>query len=270
MPRFAVNTAPAPLLNTPDFRLVFGGDDGGSLKKDAVGLVRELEMVALPGSGFIVHEDMGGNIVRVSTSAYPESEYDKLYTDSRFLAFQDRMPFPRRQKLPPRDVVIERLYAADGFRYVWGGNCKAGVPAMLEYYRPSLPDADTEYWMLKGVDCSGLLYEAADGVCPRNTTGLLDYGSAIDIEGLSLKEIIGRARPLDYVVWPGHIVIFITRREIIQSRHNPLNRHNHHPDGVYIEDAQTVLEELCGNKKPVNAYPDKTIGGMFAMRRIFN
>jgi len=270
MMRFAVSILPAPLLNTPDFRAVFGGIHGGALKKDGVGLVRELEMIALPGSTFVIHQDMGDNILRVSTQAYPVSEYDKLYADSRFLKLTDKKPAPPVLNIPPLADVADRLYEANGSRYIWGGNWKAGLPQMLEYYPPSSSDADIEYWTLKGVDCSGLLYEAMDGSCPRNTSMLIDYGSVVDIEGLSTKQIIAKAKPLDYVVWPGHIVIFIEPDKIIQSRHNPLNQHSRHPDGVYIEDAQTVLEELCGGKKPVNTYPDKTIGGMFVMRRIFN
>ncbi len=270
MHRYAVSCVPTPLLNTPDFRCVFGGDNGAKLKKDAVGLVRELEMVALPGSTFTVYDDMGSNIVRVSTHVYGAGGFAKLYADKRFLTISEsRFPDPILQ-MPPRDVVLGRLYEANGSRYIWGGNYKAGLTEMLEYYPPAAQDGDIEYWALKGVDCSGLLYEATGGVCPRNTRSLVDYGEVVDIEGLTLERIISRARPLDCIVWPGHIVIFIEPGKIIQSRHNPLNRNKHHPDGVYIEDARAVLEELCSNKKPVNTYPDKTLGGMFVMRRIFN
>ena len=46
--------------------------------------------------------------------------------------------------------------------YVWEATIQKGIPEMLEFYKPSgtLPYDVLKRWTLKGVDCSGLLYEA--------------------------------------------------------------------------------------------------------------
>ena len=53
--------------------------------------------------------------------------------------------------------------------YTWHGNTKKGIPQMLEWYPPSedISGVLKDKWMLKGMDCSGLLYEATDGYTPE-------------------------------------------------------------------------------------------------------
>ena len=70
------------------------------------------------------------------------------------------------------------MEALTGTPYVWGGNWSSGIPEMVHFYPPKSPlDEKTErYWNLKGIDCSGLLYQTSGGATPRNTSQLIYYG----------------------------------------------------------------------------------------------
>jgi len=48
--QYAVARISTPVLNTSDFRSVFGGEGGSDLKTDNSGLVRETEFIAMPGT----------------------------------------------------------------------------------------------------------------------------------------------------------------------------------------------------------------------------
>ena len=50
---YAIATLPTPVLDTADFKSVFGGGQSGSqLHQDESGLIREVEFIALPGTVF--------------------------------------------------------------------------------------------------------------------------------------------------------------------------------------------------------------------------
>ncbi|HEY4743896.1 MAG TPA: hypothetical protein VIH45_04505, partial [Desulfuromonadaceae bacterium] len=71
---YGVARTPAPVLNTPAFGAVFGGQDGRTLKTDRCGQVRELEFIALPGTVFRILAEVKGSpaaIYRVETDDYP-------------------------------------------------------------------------------------------------------------------------------------------------------------------------------------------------------
>ena len=51
---YGIALASTPVLNSPDFKAVFGGVGGQNLKSDRCGQVRELEYIALPGSVFTI------------------------------------------------------------------------------------------------------------------------------------------------------------------------------------------------------------------------
>ncbi len=101
-------------------------------------------------------------------------------------------------------------------------------------------------WQLQGVDCSGLLYKATKGYTPRNTSGLTVFGRALEIEGLTVSEIIPLLRPLDLIVWQGHVICMMEDGKTIESVL---------AEGkVIIRDAKMRLEHVVSelNRRPTN------------------
>jgi cell wall-associated NlpC family hydrolase len=192
---------PTPIFNTPDhpfFRL--------PLKKDDQMLIREVETIALPGTPFDVVKEVGEQMVEVTSPTYPSSI--PLYVDVRFLEPATEV---KAKQLPSRETILERLKEALGSRYFWGGSWRVGIPEMLKFYphlqNSSLEDRDDA--ICKGVDCSGLLYQAADGLTPRNTAELVSFGEEVSFDQLE---------PLDLIVWKGHVLIVLERGILIESR----------------------------------------------------
>jgi hypothetical protein len=131
------------------------------------------------------------------------------FVDGRFLK-PAAPPVKERPRLLPGMVQLQqRLLAALGKPYVWGGNQKGGVPLLRELY----PRADP----LAGVDCSGLLYEATDGFTPRNSAALTLFGATVPVAGLSPERLVQKLKPLDLIVWKGHVMILLDRDTIIES-----------------------------------------------------
>ncbi len=246
--RFVIARDFTPVLNTSDFRSVFGGVNGNRVKTDNEGLIREMEFIAFPGTLFEVVEEFpndGYSILHVKTNDYV---YDtELYIDSRFVEDYDNNipPAERKRELPPGDVILKRIKSLEGYPYMWGGNLATGVKIMLDYYKPSeeLDRRESELWTMRGVDCSGLIYEAADGVTPRNTSSLVSYGKGIDIEGKNAEQIAEMLEPLDLIVWKGHVVIVLDKDEVIES--SP-------PQGVHKTSLKQRLSEILNERTPVN------------------
>ena len=256
-PLYAVAVLPSPMLNTPDFASVFGGRDGKTLRLDNSGLIREVEFVALPGTVFLIEENLkrgDHSIYRVTTDEYPYPVKTGYYIDSRFVKTSDNPPSPRSRRLPAKEEVIESLLAARGSRYIWGGNVRGGVPQLLTFYPPatdSLPATTLEVWQLRGVDCSGLLYEATNGYTPRNTSSLISYGGPVAIRGLDAARIASRLEPLDLIVWSGHVMIVLDPGRVIESRLEAKGG-----NGVVVRPLREALAELIKIRMPLNDYRD--------------
>ncbi|RNC67358.1 MAG: peptidoglycan endopeptidase [Desulfuromonadales bacterium] len=254
--RYAVARMPAPVLNTADFVDVFGGRDGRTVRADRQGQIREMEFIALPGTVFTVHGTVrkGTSVVhRVTTDEYPYPANRGYFVDDRFVRVVAGEPPSRPKRLPPRGKVIARLLAAQGSRYVWGGNILDGVPAMLEFFPPrgELSPEARRRWLLRGLDCSGLLYEATDGFTPRNTSALIGYGRGVPIAGLSAAEIRERVEPLDLIVWKGHVIIVLDRERTIESRLGPMPGKR---DGVAVRPLEEVLAEVMRGRVPADGF----------------
>lgn len=257
-----------PVLNTPDFRGVFGGSDGKTLKKDPGGLIREVEFVALSGTVFEIEGSVkrtGALIYKVRTAEYPASK-SGLYIDSRFVKVFSSPLKPRIKKLPPKKVILERMLKHVGAVYVWGANDSRGIPELLKYYPPSgsISLKDRELWTLKGLDCSGLLYEAADGATPRNTSDLISYGKPVSIEGLTVQKIAQQLKPLDLIVWKGHVIIVLDKTRTIESCLKCSSG-----GGVTVRNLQATLTKVMRSRTPVNRYPRITsdVEKSFVVRR---
>ncbi|SNB46866.1 C40 family peptidase [Geobacter sp. DSM 9736] len=267
---YAVARLPTPMFNIPDFPRIFGGSDGATLETDRCGQIRQLEFVALPGTVFRIEgsvADAPVPVYRVTTEDYPYPSRTGYFIDGRLVNLTSEKPQQRQRNLPPRREVIDRLLQAQGSIYVWGGNIRSGIPELRELYSPKKPTAPetTARWELRGVDCSGLLYEATDGYTPRNTSALLHFGSGVPIAGRSDEEIMRAVKPLDLIVWDGHVLIILDRNRVIESYLDCSGEGG----GVRVRPLRNVLEGLRPKREALDAWP--TGGGKgtkgFVIRR---
>jgi len=261
--RYAVAVLPAPVLNTPDFNSVFGGSDGKTLKLSPKNLIEEVEFIALPHTVFVIEDIIrkgSREILKVSTKDYPYHAVSGYYIDSRFVEKRFEKPQERLRKLPDKNMIIKKLLSADGDIYVWGGNYSKGIPEMLKFYKPSgiLPDDVLQRWILKGVDCSGLLYEATGGYTPRNTESLFYFGSPVNVEGLTPDEIAKKLKPLDIIVYKRHVLIVLNSKEVIESS---ISR------GVHVKSLPETIKAISRYMTPANHYKHQDNGDRFVVRR---
>jgi hypothetical protein len=273
-PRYAVSVLPTPVFHTPDFGTIFGGRDGTTLQLDPCGQIRELEFIAFPGSVFRIESAIVGKhyvIYRVSTDEYPYPSDKGYFIDARFVKTMDSVPPLRTCRLPSRSVVLDNLLAAQGSKYVWGGNFHRGIPQMLDMFPPPsghlLSEETSNHWQLQGVDCSGLLYEATGGYTPRNTSALIHYGKPVPIAGLNADQIIQKVEPLDLIAWNGHVMIVLDRERVIESRLDCGGKNA----GVKVRPLREALIEVMKDRIPLDAYKDAEIKGKkgFVIRRWF-
>lgn len=236
-----VTLEPTPILNKKEFSEVFGGAFGG-LALDASGLLKSLEMIAFEGEPLYVLDqflDKEALIYQIEYDHYPSKT--PLFVDSRFVKNSEeekKFPLPIHQ-----EKVLKNLLSMQGLPYVWGGNFSKGIEKMLSFYPPrrKLTPLEEYNWTFKGVDCSGLLYEATFGTTPRNTSELCYFGEGIDIKGKSFYEIRDLILPLDILVWKGHVVIALSKEWTIESRA--------HQGGVYISSLMSRLEAIVHEEK---------------------
>lgn len=260
-PKYAVAVLNTPVLNTSNFKSVFGGTGGTTVKLDNKGLIREMEFIALPNTVFEILEIIpkdDHSIFRIITSDYPYTSSD-LYIDSRFVKTTDTLPVERKQVLPDKSEILNTLNSLDGYGYMWGGNCGDGIEKLLEFYQPEtdLDNYTKDLWCLKGVDCSGLIYQATNGSTPRNTSSLINYGTGLDIAGKSALEIASMLQPLDLIVWSGHVIIVYEENTVIESTGDA---------GVHKSDLLSRLKSVMKEKTPVNDW-GSTSGKRFVVRR---
>ncbi len=259
---YIVAASNTPVLNSWDFSFVFGGSDGRTLNLDSSGLLRELEFIAFPGTVFRVRGRCPGtSIVRVTTSDYPYNE-KPLYIDGRFGDLKDYFPGDRKKVLPPADVIIRRLKDMQGQSYLWGGNTFSGVKKMTGFYEPAGPASEDimRIWELRGVDCSGLLYLASGGFTPRNTSSLVSFGHGVAISGLDPEALAETLKPLDLIVWVGHVIIVLDENRAIESSQGR---------GVHVSALAERLGELAKTRAPADGSGPST-AGIFLVRRWIN
>ena len=270
---YGVARGATPVLNSPALSDIFGGADGRSLKTDRCGQVRQLEFIALPGTVFRLLGKVPGSattVYQVETDDYPTPDGISLYADSRFIELRNERPPERIRTLPTRERVIASLKKSIGSPYVWGGNVPEGVNALIGTFYPggaTIDDRVIQRIILAGVDCSGLLYQATGGWTPRNTSQLVSFGTGVAVEGKNAQEIAESLKPLDLIVWGGHVIIVLDRNTTIESRlrcGRPAN------GGVVTTPLQQRLTEIMRTRRPVDAWPAKgKQEGIFVVRRWF-
>jgi hypothetical protein len=211
--RHAVSQIPTPIYNTPEIPFNYL-----PLKKDNQGRLVEVETIAFPGTKFRCLEQVSDNIVRIETTEYPSTV--PLYVDSRFLKEAHAETSERQRELPSCDSILAWIERRKGLRYFWGGNWETGIPQMLEFY-PFLkhaPPQDRDDAICRGLDCSGLLHQATNGITPRNTPDLVSFGYDLDLHHLPVKQIQDQVKPLDLLVWKGHVIVVKSPATLIESR----------------------------------------------------
>lgn len=275
-PSYAVAITETPVLNTPDFKSVFGGTDGRTFSMDRYGLTRQIEWIAFSDTVFEIHDTLfcGQNtIYKVTSEEYPYRSETGYFIDSRFVTTYASRPQSREIVLPSKEDILRYLWARqDTHQYVWGGNVSRGVPSLLRFYPPR-GHVDTETrdrWMLKGLDCSGLLFEATNGYTPRNTSKLIDCGVPVSIAGRSAHEITGDLQPLDLIVWSGHVIIVLDKSHTIESRARSFNESPDMRGGVYIRDLGHVIRETMNTRIPVDRYEHNSPDKQFVIRRWYD
>jgi len=269
--QYGVALVSTPVLNTPDFGAVFGGESGKELKTDRCGQVRELEYIALPGTVFRLLKKQrsgAGDIYQVETDEYTPPANVRLYVASRFLQLGLDAPLPRSRSLPPREAVVATLRASGGLPYVWGGNVPGGVPELEAWFYRGVGGSDRKRLTLAGLDCSGLLYHATGGWTPRNTSQLITFGQGVAIAGKSAAEIVPLLQPLDLIVWNGHVVIVLDRQSAIESRLQCGTPGN---GGVVMTVLSARIAGIMRTRRPANAWQgDGKKQDIFVVRRWYN
>lgn len=246
--RFAVARQPVPVFNSAQAAV-----PGSIQKKDRCGQVRELEWIALPGTVFRLVAAVSGKpqVLQVTTDDYQPPAGTSLYVDAALLEQRQLEPAPRRADMPQREVVLKKLRSAVGLPYIWGGNLRDGI--VSEKRR-----------LFAGLDCSGLLYEATDGSSPRNTEQLVQFGRAVEIEGLGADKLAQQLRPLDLIVWKGHVIIVLDQKNAIESIMNCGEAKN----GVVMTPLKKRLEQVLQQRRAANSWPaDSKKTPLFVVRR---
>ena len=267
---------PTPVYSVPDIISLYYSDSDWSspeLKLDAKGHMRELEFIALPGTKFVVKQVLRydwGVVYEVTTRDYSSAR--SIYVTADFVTPCAESTPERSYEMPERAVILQRLRRLVGEPYCWGGNYSPGIEKLLELYPLGDKAEDETFmcrfrgkWALDGVDCSGMLYEATDGSTPRNTSELVNYGKAVAVAGLNAREIADRLKPLDLLVWNGHVVVVFDKDKVIESRPRYPDGH---PGGVRIQRLLPRLEELLQTRMAVDDYlRDNTDKKRFVVRR---
>ena len=258
--QYCVAILPCPVLNSPNFQSTFGGKDHQRVKTDKKGLIRAMEFIALPGTPFEIMSEMtrsDHSIFEVKTPDYPSEK--SLFIDSRFVTFAEQNPPKRAKPLFPANKILSSLRSMKTQPYMWGGNYCAGIKQMTEFYPPSgiVSPKTLSLWHLEGVDCSGLIYQASGGYTPRNTSSMLTFGKGLRISGLSATEISRKIKPLDLIVWPGHVIIVFDPGSTIESSN---------PKGVFTSNLVTRLNSIMLKRTPRDNW-DGSFKKSFVIRR---
>lgn len=214
---------------------------------DSCGQARELEFIALPGTPFTVVRRMQ-QVVEVTTPDYRAPDSVRLFVNQSFLKFRTTPSPSRTVPHPEKSAVLAFLRSAVGLPYVWGGNLRQGVAGNYA-----------------GLDCSGLLYEATNGFTLRNTADLVSFGVAVPVAGLSADQIVSGLRPLDLLVWKGHVIIVLDRETAIESI---LRCGQPGHGGVVTTPLKKRLLDLMKTRTPADKWPNgEGKAALFVVRR---
>jgi hypothetical protein len=194
------------------------------LNYDTNYLVRELETVLFPGLEILQIGESIDGAIEIKTDHYLSEK--PIYALENFFQNDVNEKSNISLDLPKKSKVLERLMNFPKLPYIWGGNIIDGIDELLSWIPPKkmLNTFDYNYWRLRGVDCSGLLYFVTNGNSFRNTSDMvLKYPQ------------VNKLRPLDLIAWKGHVIIYLNEQLVIESRF---------PDGVIRTNFTKRMKEI--------------------------
>lgn len=240
-----------PVFNIPDIYKVLKEIDS-TVKTDKKGLIPEISFIASPGKKFEIIEEIEQKDYTILKVKPADSE-EIYYIDSRFIEQTDEKQ-SQQEKLSKAEI-IRNLKAMEGYPYEYGGSIANGVYKFESMYGIK---GLQEKWKPKGLDCSGLIYQATNGLIPRSSNEIVEFGDGLDIEGKNLGEIIEMLEPLDIIGYPGHVFIVIDKINIIES--SPKK-------GVRILPIESRIKTLMKDRRPVNDIKGQDKNKIFVVRR---
>ena len=241
------------------------------LQLDESNLIREVIVVYPKGTVFsLIKKLKKWNFtyyeVRTNEFDWKDSATHSFYIDSRFVDVTKEMPHGRAPKLPSQENILKNMHNALWSAYIWWWSRYQWVPEMTIYF-PSdteLSKGQKTQKTLKGVDCSWLLYQSTNWYTPRNSHWLLNYWKAVEVEWNSVEQIAKKLRPLDLIVWAGHVIIVYDANKVIESRWYP-----NFKGGVMLTNTKDRLREIMETRQPVNSWSEskKPSWEKFVVRR---
>ena len=195
---------------------------------------------------------------------------EAFYLDSRFIEKKDKKPNEVIHKLPDISTIYKNLLSAVDSHYIWWGSYYQWIPEINDFYpTPStveLTKDEQEYKLLKGVDCSWLLWQATNGYTPRNTSWLLTFWESVNITWNTISQIISKVKPLDLIVRQWHVIIILSNEYAIES----IWKENFEW-GVEIVKLEERLQDIFTRRQPVNEWNESTLPNKekFVIRRRF-
>ncbi len=249
--KYVITNTYSPVFNKEDIYKILS-ELPEEIQTDKKGLIPEIEYIAPPGTEF----EISGKIPQKDFTILkvrPVGKDEIYYIDSRFLE-------PGRKKYSgeklTEEEIIRNLKSMEGYPYEYGGSVANGVWKLQSMYEI---DGLKEKWKPKGLDCSGLIFQATDGMTPRTSTEMVtEFGEGLEIEGKDSEEILEMIKPLDIIGYPGHVFIALDKESVIES--SPKK-------GVRILNTESRLKSLMKERKPVNAITSENKSKSFVIRR---
>jgi len=249
--KYVITSTYSPVFNKEDIFKILS-ELPEEVQTDKKGLIPEIEFIAPPGTEFeilgkIPQKDF--TILKIK----PVGKDETYYIDSRFLE-------PGRKNISgeklTEEEIIRNLKSLTGYPYEYGGSIANGVWKLESMYKIEGLD---EKWKPKGLDCSGMIFQATDAMTPRTSTEMVtEFGEGLEIEGRDLDEILEMLKPLDIIGYPGHVFIALDKESVIES--SPKK-------GVRILNAESRLKSLMKERKPVNTITPENKSKSFVIRR---
>ena len=96
---------------------------------------------------------------------------------------------------------------------------------------------------------------------------MVNFGEPVRIIDLGADQIIKKVKPLDLIVWNGHVIIILDEDKVIESRLDYDEKKAGNQGGVKIRDLKTVLNQILAKRIPVDNYDGTSKKSQFVIRR---